>query len=128
MRVIRICPNYPKEPICTKYSPFRTKYSPVRTINPPIRTLKVTTYSAHEKIVPIHSCLLVAWDNRHWRLSLFSRANDPMNGQKADYQVLAHEWVEEFKINEQAANQKYLGRIVERRGLFGKCCAIRSAG
>ena len=45
------------------------------------------------------------------------RANDPMNGQKADYQVLAHEWVEEFKINEQAANQKYLGRIVEAKGV-----------
>ncbi|MFZ9940038.1 MAG: OB-fold protein [Bacteroidia bacterium] len=45
------------------------------------------------------------------------RTNDPMNGQKADYRVLAHEWVEEFKINEQAANQKYLGRIVEAKGV-----------
>jgi hypothetical protein len=45
------------------------------------------------------------------------RPNDPMNGQKADFQVLAHEWVEEFKINEQAANQKYMGRIVEAKGV-----------
>jgi len=45
------------------------------------------------------------------------RANDPMKGQKSDYQVLAHEWVEEFKINEQAANQKYADRIVEAKGV-----------
>lgn len=45
------------------------------------------------------------------------RANDPMNGQKADYQVMAHEWVEEFKMNEQAANQKYADRIVEAKGV-----------
>ena len=79
MRVIRICPNYPKgpfrtkySPIRTKYSPIRTKYSPIRTKYSPIRTLNVTTYSAHEKTVPIHSCLHVAWNNRHWRLSLFN--------------------------------------------------------
>jgi hypothetical protein len=71
MRVIRICPNYPKEPFRTKYSPFRTKYSPIHTIYTPFRSFNVTTYSAHEKIVPIHSCLHVAWNNRHWRLSLF---------------------------------------------------------
>ncbi|MBM3918775.1 MAG: hypothetical protein FJ344_04625 [Sphingomonadales bacterium] len=46
------------------------------------------------------------------------RPNDSMKGQKADFPVLlANEWVEEFKINEQEANQRYLGQIVEVKGI-----------
>ena len=56
------------------------------------------------------------------------RPNDPMDGQKADFRVLAHEWVEEFKINEQAANQKYLGRIVEAKGIVREVLRDSSGG
>jgi len=56
------------------------------------------------------------------------RPNDPMDGQKADFRVLAHEWIEEFKINEQAANQKYLGRIVEAKGIVREVLRDSSGG